>query len=600
MKTRILWSLAGTIVLFAAATAARADVVEYFLQPVASVNYSSTFTANLNDAITTNAVSTTATSGTIYFNVYAGLNQANSTATDDGVNFAFLNFMSSGTIGTVPTSISLSFSNGFNTGTGATTGTSVDLNNDGNLDLGSTYASSAGAAGTHPYWSYFKLPGTTYFYGTGSASGAGDRTNILLGVIGYTYTIAPANTGTTQSASLTLNPRVYNLAQSFGGTVDNVAVSTNFSGAASSACLNLISSVMMPTITYQPAASGTGVFSLGFTTEQPDLLLNSTSPLTYTLSNVGSATINNWTLTSGASGGTATVSPTSGTNFLQSTTVTPSPTGTYSAGNVAGNYVITATAASTDNGVVTVTSTQAVNVGQATANPGGPTAATATYGVPLSGCVAANGSFKSLSAIVTGGAGNLGTVATILDGTNGGVATTVNMAFRTRATDEMPGTAQEPPMAPNGQWLASDVLNLTGIATGTPYVLQMTYNAALFHGDDAGQTAAGFLWLGAYQPGHQWELANTEDSEPNGVDAQYGVYESYANFMASLPPETTLSQVLGSYGTDPTGACWAVIDYDSDYNSKNFGVVPEPGTFALLLAGAFVLVPVIRRRMKKA
>ena len=58
----------------------------------------------------------------------------------------------------------------------------MDLNSDGNLDLGSTNETSAGAAG-NPYWSYFKLPGTTYFYGTGTATGAGDRTNILLGVL---------------------------------------------------------------------------------------------------------------------------------------------------------------------------------------------------------------------------------------------------------------------------------------------------------------------------------------------------------------------------------------------------------------------------------
>ena len=43
-----------------------------------------------------------------------------------------------------------------------------------------------------------------------------------------------------------------------------------------------------------------------------------------------------------------------------------------------------------------------------------------------------------------------------------------------------------------------------------------------------------------------------------------------------------------------------MIDYDSSYNERNFAVVPEPGTFVLLLAGTLALVPVIRRRMKKA
>ncbi len=598
MRVGRIFGIALALLVTAIVSQSRADLVEYFLEPIASGStaYSSTYTATLGDSITQNSVSTSATSGTIYFDVYAGLNQANLTATDDGVNFAYLNFISSGSIGTVPSSISLTQLNGFSVGTGATTGSSTDLNNDGNLDLGSTYNNSHGGSG-HPYWSYFKQPGSTIFFGTGTATGPGDRTNILLGVLGYTYSIAPANTGTTQLASITTTPQQYSLSACFAGTIDGTTTSSTFAGARSVDCLNLISSVMMPTITYTPAVPGTGAFSLSFAICQTGLLLNSTNPMTYTVANTGTAMINCWTLSSTATGGSATVSPTSGC-LAASGTVTPSPTGTYSAPGTAGNYVITATASSTDPGVTTVTSSMNVNVGVATVAQAGPHAAYASYGTPLSGVVQQGNRFKNLSA-VTSGAGSLGTVVTLLDGT-ASVASTVQMAFRTRATDETPGTAvQYPagPMAPNGQWLASDVLNLTGIWTGTPYVLQMSFDTSLFT-NLAANVADGYLWLGAWAPGGEWQPATTHDTAGPGAFAQTGVYDTYADFWTQADGRgaTSLSDALGSWGIDPAGNAWAVIDYDSDYDNCNFGVVPEPGTFALLGVAAVGLLGYVWRR----
>ncbi len=102
MKSRILWSLAGTVALLATSTVAQAaSIVEFYLEPVqqGSTSYSSTFTASGADAITTNAVSTTATSGTIYFDVYAGFLGTTTNAAQDGLNETWLGFQSSGTIG---------------------------------------------------------------------------------------------------------------------------------------------------------------------------------------------------------------------------------------------------------------------------------------------------------------------------------------------------------------------------------------------------------------------------------------------------------------------------------------------------------------------
>jgi hypothetical protein len=367
---------------------------------------------------------------------------------------------------------------------------------------------------------------------------------------------------------------------------------------------------MKPTISFTPAVTLTGSLGLSFAIDQSNVLLNSTSPLTYTLSNTGQATINNWALSSAATSGTVTVSPASGTNLLQSTTVSPSPTGTYSAPGTVGTYAITATASSTDNGVNPVTSTVNVNVGSATAAPGGTLAATATYGTPLSGVVATNGSFKNLSAVVNGVTpGSLGTVVTLLDGT-ASATTTVDMAFRTRATDEIPATATEPPMVSNGQWLASDVLNLTGITRGTPYVLQMSFDTALWA---PGHLLSNFesdeVWLGAYSPGGVWQNAVSADAA-TGEYAQTQYYGTYAQLLAAVQavhPTATVADLVGSWGMDASGNAWSVIDYDSDPYTPdghtytyNFGVVPEPGTFVLLLAGALALLPVIRRRLKRA
>ena len=127
MKTRTLWSLTGTLAFFAAATSARADVVEYFLVPInsGSTPYSTSYSADGSDNITTNSVTTFATSGTIYFDVYAGLTQTNTSQTDDGIQVCYIEFLTTGTIGSVPTSLSLVATNNFNTiNSAATTGTS--------------------------------------------------------------------------------------------------------------------------------------------------------------------------------------------------------------------------------------------------------------------------------------------------------------------------------------------------------------------------------------------------------------------------------------------------------------------------------------------
>ena len=145
---------------------------------------------------------------------------------------------------------------------------------------------------------------------------------------------------------------------------------------------------------------------------------NGVSPLNYTVSNTGNATLTQWTLTPCAAG-TINVSPLSGTSILASGNATS--TGTYTAPGTAGPDSITGSVSSSQAGVVNSPATStpiAVNVGVATPAAGGPHAATATFGTPLYSQAAAGANYANLASLVNGTGGALGTAATMLLGTN--------------------------------------------------------------------------------------------------------------------------------------------------------------------------------------
>ncbi len=221
-------------------TLAPQDVVEFYLQPVSlgTTNYSSDFEMDSSDNISVNNVTTSDASGTIYFDVYAGLNLSGG-ASSGGVETAELNFTSTGAIGdgSTPSSLGLAFANGFGDGPAASTGDSTDLNDDGNLDLGST--GNANPAG----WADFcQNPGVI---GTASGSGSGDCTNVLLGVLAYNY--SDADDG--QTAQVTLDSRTGTFAPVFMYELDGVAKADTFHGSKASDL-----AIGTPvTITYAPA-----------------------------------------------------------------------------------------------------------------------------------------------------------------------------------------------------------------------------------------------------------------------------------------------------------------------------------------------------------
>ena len=81
--------------------------------------------------------------------------------------------------------------------------------------------------------------------------------------------------------------------------------------------------------------------------------------------------------------------------------------------------------------------------------------------------------------------------------------------------------------------------------------------------------------------------------------------ESLADFMIAkgLNSTSDLTAYVGDWGYDTTTqTAWAIVDFQSDPVSGNyaFAVVPEPGTIVLLLAGGLVLLPALRRRLRRA
>ena len=413
---------------------------------------------------------------------------------------------------------------------------------------------------------------------------------------------------------------------------------------------------LAPTITFTSSQTG-GTPSLALSsslTGASRILISGTDTLSYVVSNPGTATLNQWGLTTSANTGGVIPTSTSGSSLAASGSVTVA--GTFTASTSQGIDTITGTASSSDAGVstvaasstvdivaprpltvsqtptgilsfgqwnvtvtgtgddtlwtkptttgssyatggITVTSTagtftqsntsetlsltfttngptpaitgndlvtngviakelagETVNisgsavvagtvVGTATASAGGLTAHTAGFtGTFLQSQVPAAGTYQKLASVVVG---DLGTTATIIAGT-ASTATTVSMTWRTRANDELP-PGQVPPMGKDGgHWLASDVVKVNGTNSDV-YVLEMTYDSALFGGNDLSNLTNGNLWIGMFPSsptaGSQWE--NAVDPITKGPDAPAtGVHNDFADFFAGSGAGGNLANVV--------------------------------------------------------
>jgi hypothetical protein len=317
--------------------------------------------------------------------------------------------------------------------------------------------------------------------------------------------------------------------------------------------------------------------------------------------------------------------------FTASTT--PGPAGTPIG-------IATVTFTGSDNGSGTITNspqtaTTQLNVGGAIADN---TNVAGVYGPPISAVVGPTGSYAGLESAVVGlqGAGGsnaavvpfgppfLGGDAKILAGSSSSMtARTVSMQWRTRLVgsptggqlDEThggPGSALLQVQTTTG--LVSDVVNLTGLVTGSPlpssadpFVLDMTYNPALLpkHGAvEAGLAKNKLIFMVSPSPGPDNGVSqyvntvalNTGNVVVSPLDNRYGYQGSYAQFQADVLGGNggTPASELGAWGSDiATHEVWAVVNHDS-----TFAVVPEPA--AILLAGLGLLGLFGLRRVKKA
>lgn len=216
---------------------------------------------------------------------------------------------------------------------------------------------------------------------------------------------------------------------------------------------------------------------------------------------------------------------------------------------------------------------------------------TGNYSHPLSVTISGNSGNQS-SVVPAGGSldglsgtsdKELGSIATLLEGTNSGAQTTVAMSWRNRNANEKIPTGTSPPLPSLGAALISDVLDLTG-TDGDLFVLQMSYdpNQALPGGAGEVMAAAnGWLQLASLDGG-LWKNATLANHGPNTGGFFLGSWSAAGSPMG-----------LGSWGVDTTNhVLWAVLDHNSQFAA--LASVPEPATMLLLALGALGLIALRR------
>jgi hypothetical protein len=191
---------------------------------------------------------------------------------------------------------------------------------------------------------------------------------------------------------------------------------------------------------------------------------------------------------------------------------------------------------------------------------------------------------------------------TLLAGSSS-VGVTPTMAWRTSTSADV--TA-------GGAPIISNVVKLLNINQGDAYAVEMNYDNTLLTNESATQ-AVGDIYLADRQGNGTFRNATLDNTGGStsigGLSSSQNYAGSFATFLTSLggqyatdasnPSLLTQAQVnalVGSWGVDITNHdAWAVVNYDAE-----FGVVPEPGTFALLGAAVGVVGLAYRARRKKA
>lgn len=243
------------------------------------------------------------------------------------------------------------------------------------------------------------------------------------------------------------------------------------------------------------------------------------------------------------------------------------------------------------------------------------------FGTEQTALLLSGGSYVNLSSttvggttVGSGGAGNLGTTATIIGGAPASDDAIVEMKWRTRNLNEVPGSSETPPFGSYvpGIGLASDVVDLTGIAAiedgGTfhgsvetdVFVLRLSYNEAAIEaitgGSEEDAAAAGLIALGYLDLGADGTAGTDDDRWALAVDGNFnndwdgiGAGTGTQFFNRDYIPGTD-GLLVGRYGVDTaSNTVWAILDHNSQ-----FAAIPEPTSLGLI--GGVSAVGLLRRR----
>ncbi|MGA2257241.1 MAG: PEP-CTERM sorting domain-containing protein [Thermoguttaceae bacterium] len=321
--------------------------------------------------------------------------------------------------------------------------------------------------------------------------------------------------------------------------------------------------------------SGVTDITSGPTSSAPSVLPGGTATISGVLTNTTTAASQdsvNWNAAASSANG-GTLNPTSLTG-----------TGLVSGGSAALSYTYTApgTGFLVDTVTLTPSGTNATIPGSAGTNTGPKSTTISVIGLATVGAAGAYGPTLT-SPSVTSYAGlqtqlsntstltyGLGATSALILAGSSSSPTTLTEAWRSPSPGELAGAYGHP--------LFSDVVNLNGIASGSTYVLQMSYDPnqvplTTTYPTAAAAAADGNIYLG-YNAGTM--------ASPMWVNA--GTGGNLGAYSGQL--------VVGDWGVNTSNnTAWAVLNHDAE-----FAVVPEPGTLALLAAGVFALGFVYRRR----
>jgi len=497
-------------------------------------------------------------------------------------------------------------------GAGSSKGTQF-ISTYGDMGLGGTSPTVT----TSTVWWASQTPGPAYLNGGFYVNATGGSLASSTGAVGVEFLLGTLTTSfsayTLPASGLTANlvsqPNAkWGLsAQSFKWQEEGttVAVSGTASQVASGGTANIL---------FQPSGGHSLQFTTGGTvsTAVADIsaalavsgvttgIGGAVLPLTGNVTNIGDATSTlNW---NSSAPGAFTITPSSGA------TVQGTPT------SLSGNWTLPSGRMGTVTGTVTFTGSDSVSGAAVTHSPvavpvsayvtGHSTTSfagsdgTGTPGGPYYNLVSTQTAqnIAGLGATLGNSATSYGIGSTSMEILAGNLVASVSASWRPRSAGELPSN---PPHAPGYLPLYSDVLNLNGVTTGTPYVLQMTYDP-----NQLGTTSptGGALYLGYRSTTDgNWHYATAPladgNTGNNATAAQQDYIGSFASFTGTYG--TTLTSYMGAWGVVYDTAhqqydVWAVVNHDAE-----FAAVPEPGTIALLVGGLLALGVAYRRRFAK-